>query len=78
MDNMLESRINQLIDKYMEDLKGGKDIDKIGPFDRPDRDKIIDIINALERIVFPGFFRIRSYKYYTVRYDLSISLEDRI
>ena len=78
MDNMLESRINQLIDRYMEDLKGGKDIDKIGPFDRPDRDKIIELINSLERIVFPGFFRNRSYKYYTVRNDLSISLEDII
>ena len=37
MDENLLKRINKLIKKYMEDYSGGKDIDILKPFDRPDK-----------------------------------------
>ena len=77
-DSMLEQKITGLIDRYMDNLDEGKDIDQIGTFDRPDREKIIGVMNALQGIVFPGYYRNKTYKYYTVRNNMSIQLEDII
>ena len=77
-DSMLEQKITGLIDRYMDNLDEGKDIDQIGNFDRPDREKIIGVLNALHGIVFPGYYRNKTYKYYTVRNNMSIQLEDII
>lgn len=76
--NKLEGKINELIDIYMENLSEGKDIDQIGTFDRPDREEIVNIITTLQRIIYPGYYRNKAYKYYTVRNNLAVELEDII
>lgn len=74
----MENRINELINSYMANLSEGKEIDKVGTFDRPDKEEIISIINTLQRIIYPGYFRNKAYKYFTVRNNLAIEIEDII
>ena len=76
MAHKLEEQINALVDTYLEDYAQGKDIDKVDSFDHPDKETIVDILNKLQRIVFPGFFKNRTFKVYTVRNDISMQLED--
>ncbi len=78
MAHRLEEKINRLVDMYLEDYSGGKDIDKVVTFDHPDREKIVEILKKLQRIVFPGYFKNRAFKVYTVRNDISMQLEDVI
>lgn len=60
------------------DYKEGKNIDKIKTFDHPDKDVIIDILTSLRKIIFPGYFKNKSFRVYTVRNNISMFLEDVI
>ena len=74
----LEEHINHLMLRLLEDYDGGKTIDEIKTFDHPDKEVITEIIASLRRIIFPGYFRNKSYRVYTVRNNISMLLEDVI
>ena len=70
----LEENINVLMKDLLGDYDGGKTIDEIKTFDHPDKDVIIEIIASLRKIIFPGYFRNKSYRVYTVRNNISMLL----
>ena len=72
----IEQQIEQLVDAILEDYRGDRDIDKIDGLRRPDKDAVIDIIDKLRRIVFPGYFRDKNYRVYNPRHNLSMLMED--
>lgn len=74
----LEDNINSLTKNILADYKDDRTIDEVKAFDHPDNEDIVDIIEALRRIVFPGYFRNKSYRVYTVRNNISMILEDVI
>lgn len=37
---------------------------------------VIDILDKLQKILFPGYFRIKSYRYYTMENNLQTLVED--
>ena len=74
----LEDNINSLTKNILADYENSRTIDEVKAFDHPDNDDIVDIIEALRRIVFPGYFRNRNYRVYTVRNNISMILEDVI
>lgn len=71
-----ENRIEQVVDSILEDYRGGRDIDRLEPLRRPDKDAVIDIIEKLRRIIFPGYFRDKNYKFYNAKSNLSVLIED--
>ena len=71
-------RIEHIISKLQEDYAGGKTIDRMLTFDQPDKDKIIDIIFKMRKIIFPGYFRNKEYRVYTRQNDISMQVEDVI
>ena len=60
----------------MEDYGTGRDIDKMDLGTEPDRDAVIDIIEKLRRLVFPGYFRDKSYRIYNAKHNISMLIED--
>ena len=52
----IEQKIGNLIDSYMKSLSEGKDINQIRMTDQPDMEKIVEVVDKLQRIIFPGFF----------------------
>lgn len=70
----LEENINELMKDLLEDYDGGRTIDEIKTFDHPDKEVIIEILASLRRIIFPGYFRNKSYRVYTVRNNISMLL----
>ncbi|WP_295074987.1 serine O-acetyltransferase EpsC [Ruminococcus sp.] len=74
----LEDNINSLTKNILADYENSRTIDEVKAFDHPDNDDIVDIIEALRRVVFPGYFRNRNYRVYTVRNNISMILEDVI
>ncbi len=72
----IEKQIEGIVDSILEDYLCGRDIDRIDYGNHPDRDVIIDIINKLRRIVFPGYFKEKSYQIYNAKHNLSMLIED--
>lgn len=74
----IESRINGLVETLMEDYGKDRVIDEIKLFEHPDKEAVVDILEKLRKIIYPGYFRNKSYKIYTVRNNISMLLEDVI
>ena len=72
----IERRIESVVDTILEDYLGGRDIDRMEQFRQPDKDAIIDIIDKLRRIIFPGYFKEKSYRIYNAKHNLSMLIED--
>ena len=74
----LEKDINDITKNILNDYEGSRTIDEVKTYDHPDNEVIINIIESLRRIIFPGYFRNKSYRVYTVRNNVSMVLEDVI
>ena len=55
--NDIQSKIINLTDKLMNDYGKGRVIDEIKMFAYPDREIIIDILEKLKIIIYPGYHR---------------------
>ena len=71
-----EARIEGIVDTIMDDYRQGRYIDKMESFRRPDRDAVVDIIEKLRRILFPGYVREKNYRMYNAKHNLSMLIED--
>ena len=76
MAHRLENDVNNLVEKLIEDYEHGRDIDVVENFIHPNKEDIIKIIEQIRNIIFPGYFKNKSYRIYTVRNNLSMQLED--
>lgn len=74
----LEKRINALVDTLLEDYSKNRTIDKTVTFDHPDKEKVIAIIYQIRNIIYPGYYKNDHFKFYTVRNNVSMQLEDII
>lgn len=72
----IERQIENVVDTILEDYRSDRDIDRMEVFRQPDKDVIIDIIEKLRRIVFPGYFRDKTYRMYNAKHNLSMLIED--
>ena len=72
----IEQQIESVVDRILQDYGCGRDIDMMDHFARPDKDVVIDIIEKLRRIVFPGYFKDKNYRIYNVKHNLSMLIED--
>ena len=72
----IEQRIEGVVDSILGDYALGRDIDKIDLRQHPDKEVITDVIGKLLRIVYPGYFRERSFRMYNAKHHLSMLMED--
>ena len=74
--SQIQKEIENVVDTILEDYRGNRDIDRMEPSRQPDKDVVIDMIEKLRRIVFPGYFRDKTYRSYNAKYNLSMLIED--
>ena len=72
----IEQQIEKVVDLILGDYQLQRDIDRLEMKRKPDKDAIIDIIEKLRRIVFPGYFREKNYRVYNAKHNLSLLIED--
>lgn len=75
-NNMIENEISGIVKNILEDYEKARAIDKIDTFNQPDKQMIVDIVQKLLRIVYPGYFRDRKYKIYNLNNKISMLIED--
>ena len=71
-----EEEIEKIISGIFSDYEGGKNIDKIDLFNQPDKTEVQELVQNLFRIIFPGYFRDRSYKIYNPKNSFAVISED--
>ena len=77
MKKPLEQEVQELVSDILEDYKGSRAIDRMEDFlDQPDKDVIINIVNKMLRILYPGYYRDRTYRVYNAASQLSLQIED--
>lgn len=76
MAHRLENDVNHLVKKIIGDYEQGRDIDVVENFVHPNKDDIVTIIDQIRNIIFPGYYKNKNYRIYTVRNNLSMQLED--
>ena len=72
----IEEQMETLVDRLLLDYDHGRDVDQMELFRNPDRDVVIGVLEKLRRILFPGYFRDRNYRFYNLKYNLSVLIED--
>ena len=72
----IEQKIEQVVDSILSDYGQGRDIDRIELRQYPDKEVITGIITKLLRIVYPGFYREKSFRMYNAKHHLSMLIED--
>ena len=75
MDSV-EKRIEAAVDSLLHDYRHGRDIDRMELFRHPDKETIIDIVQKLHRIVYPGYSLDKNYRIYNAKHNLSMLMED--
>jgi len=76
--NTIEESISGIVNSFLADDEERRKTDDSKIFNHPDKDVIVEILTDLRKIIFPGYFRNRSIKVYTLRNNLSMLLEDVI
>ncbi len=78
MSGGIEKKIDNLVNLLMDDYSKGRTIDENKMFAYPDKDVVIDILEKLRVVIYPGYYPNSNYRTYTVRNNISILLEDII
>ena len=74
--NSFEKRIEGVVDTILEDYRNSRQIDQMDISRHPDRDVVVELIQKLRRIIFPGHFRDKNYHIYNAKHNLSMLIED--
>ncbi len=76
MNELEFNEVEQVVELVMDDYNKKREIDIMTMFHQPDQDKVVDIVNKLLRIFFPGFYRDEVYKIFNMRHTLAALVED--
>ena len=72
----IEECIGDVVEGILRDYAQNRDIDKTDLCQHPDQDVITDVISKLLRIIYPGYFREKSYGMYNTKRHLAMLIED--
>ena len=72
----LEDRVNDLTRNIIGDFEKNRTIDEVKIYDHPDDEAIKEIVGSLRKIIFPGYFRNKDYRVYTLRNNMGMLIED--
>ena len=69
-------QLQQVTKAILADYRLNRDIDKMELFQKPEADVVVQLLEKLRRILFPGYFREKNYRMYHVEANLSLLTED--
>ena len=76
MKSYISDNIQSSIAKILKDYNTGRPIDNLHALSEPDKEVITGITDRLFQVVYPGYYRDRTYRYYEIRNNLAVTMED--
>ena len=74
----LDKRTEETVNKILKSYEDGKVINGIDINNQPDKKAIIEIINKLLKLLYPGYYSDRIYRQYSLRNNMAATIEDVI
>ncbi|MBR5336955.1 MAG: serine acetyltransferase [Lachnospiraceae bacterium] len=71
-----ENEIAKIVQEIFDDYEKGKNIDTVDIYNKPDKMEVQELVDDLFKIIFPGYFRDRSYKIYNPKHSFAVNIED--
>lgn len=68
--------IDRIVNNIISDYNKGKNIDEINLFNKPDKSEVHELVKSLFQVVYPGFFRDKTYKIYNPKNSFAVIIED--
>lgn len=76
MENKIEGAITGIIDDIVKDYDNGRIVDNLNVHSIPSNEAIIEIIDKLMRILYPGYHLDRTYRTFSIRTTVATVAED--
>ena len=76
MSSHISENIQEAICDVIRDYRQDRPIDSLNALSEPDKGIITSVTDQLFSVIFPGYFRDRTYKYFQIRNNLTINIED--
>ena len=71
-----QEEIKDIVNDIIADYGKGRNIDEMNLFNKPDKSEVQELVENLFKVVYPGYFRDRTYKIYTPENSFAVIIED--
>ncbi|MCR5529123.1 MAG: serine acetyltransferase [Saccharofermentans sp.] len=78
MTRAADNRIDEIVDMIIEDYEDDRTVNRVDILNQPDKKAIVDIVEKLMKILYPGYYSDKVYKIYSLRNNMSATIEDVI
>lgn len=75
-EQIRQEEVDQIVKAIFEDYEGGKTIDEVNLYNKPDKHEVQELVNCLFQIVYPGYFRDTTYRIYNPKNSFAVVIED--
>jgi len=74
--NDIKTQINEIVAEMLKDYDDDRNINRVESFSQPDTEAVRKILDTLFKIIYPGYYREKTYKYYNQSSRLTVLIED--
>ena len=78
MGQYIDPKIAQVVDLILGDYEDERTVNHIDIHNQPDKAAVIDVVEKLLKILYPGFYSDKVYKIYSLKNNMSATIEDVI
>ena len=78
MQQINDEEVSNVVNIILHDYEDNRIINQIDINNQPDKESIIDVINKLMKILYPGYYSDNVYKIYSLKNNMSATIEDVI
>lgn len=78
MGKLNQERVDHIVQTILHDYEDDKYVNHTDLYNQPDKKAIIDIVEKLLKILYPGYFSDKVYKIYSLKNNMSAAIEDVI
>lgn len=72
----INKEVLTVAEEIINDYQNKRDVDRMDILGQPDNDVVVDVLNKLMNILFPGYYRDKKYFGYSYNNRQSVLIED--
>lgn len=73
-----DEKIENIVQLILDDYEDDRAVNKTDLYNQPNKEAIIDVVEKLLKILYPGYYSDKVYKIYSLKNNMSATIEDVI
>ena len=78
MGQIVDEEISEVVDLILSDYDDDRTVNKIDITNQPDKRAIVDVVEKMMKILYPGYYSDKVYKIYSLSNNMAATIEDVI